>query len=202
MKQHFDPFEFPKGHSPKYYPITNSVLFVDFKESSSKSLTNIEMKQIVTITDAINDMLWNDFNWNEKGKKNDLILMPSGDGYGIAFHPSFKNEIVLDFATSIFRLIHSKEISFSMGIAKGPNIRYMDTNETMNLFGYGVALAQRIAYLASNHQILVHEDFAKEMLMFKTLKKLRAVREPLEGKHGELIKVYNYFLTDKDEEEN
>jgi class 3 adenylate cyclase len=79
-----------------------------------------------------------------------------------------------------------------MGLAEGPNVRYIDKNEVVNLFGYGINLAKRVCDAAEEGQILVAEDFAKDLLNKKHISGLVSLSEPREIKHGQKVVVYNY----------
>ncbi|MFI5331460.1 MAG: adenylate/guanylate cyclase domain-containing protein [Desulfobaccales bacterium] len=194
-KKGFDPFDYPKARIPKYYPVNNIVLFFDIVEFT-KIPTNEEMMRIIQkIENVINSLLWEDYNWNEKNKHNDLILIPTGDGYGIGFHPNFEAEKTLKMASELFvELTTGNGFKIRMGLARGPNVRHLDRNDVPNLFGYGINLANRVMSVALADQVLVHGDLASDILRTGKIKKqeLVAISEPLEIKHGEKIKVYEY----------
>lgn len=153
------------------------------------------MKRIIQrIENVIEDYLWDDYNWNEKRKHNDLILIPTGDGYGIGFHPSINNEKILNIAKELFKhLTKWGDFKIRMGIAKGQNIRHLDHNDKINLFGYGINLASRVVSVTLENQILVHETYAREILVERKIEELVEISEPLIIKHNETIKVYNYY---------
>lgn len=191
-----DPFAYPRDRKiPQYHPINNViVLFFDIV-GFTKNTTNKEMERIIQkIETAINRLLWNDYNWAEKNKHNNLILIPTGDGYGICFHPDIEGTTILYITTELFKSItDEKNINLRMGLAKGPNIRYLDRNGQVNLFGYGINLANRVMSLALDNQILIHEVFAEELHHGEKVTDLIKISEPLKIKHGEEIRVYNYY---------
>lgn len=189
-----DPFDYVKRSRQAYLPLINAVIFFDVV-GFTKDTTNEEMKKIIRrIHDDLTEILINEFYWNEKRKPNDLILIPTGDGYAIGFHTSkFDSEKVLSIATDIFKkLTQNNGIKIRMGITRGPNIRYLDLNENNNLFGFGINIANRIMNLARGNQILIHEDMAKDILRNRKVEELTDVGEfPI--KHGEKVRVFNYF---------
>jgi class 3 adenylate cyclase len=190
-----DPFTYPKGKKqPKYYDVTNVVCFFDVV-GFTKHTTNQDMKKMIKkIEDDMEELLWEDYNWNELRKRNDLILISTGDGYGIGFHPSMNNDKILSIVVELYkRLVNGKIFDIRIGIAKGPNIRHIDWNEKVNLFGYGTNLASRVTNLAAPNQILIHSDYAEELTQIKSMPDLQKVDEPQLIKHGESIVVYNYY---------
>ena len=81
-----------------------------------------------------------------------------------------------------------------MGVAKGPCQVYRDQNEKNNVFGYGINLANRVMSLARENQILIHEDFAKEVLRQRTHNEIHPVPgKRFKIKHGETLTVYNFY---------
>jgi len=190
-----EPYQYPRGKkAPKFLDITNVVCFFDIVGFTKKT-TNQEMKKVIKkIEDDMEELLWEDFNWNERKKRNDLILIPTGDGYGIGFHPSINNDRILSTITDLYkRLVDDDVFKIRMGIAKGPNIRHIDWNEIVNLFGYGINLASRVVNLAAPNQILMHSDYADELLKIKKNPDLHKINEPMQIKHGDAIIVYNYY---------
>lgn len=196
MGKKIDPFDYPRGKKqPRYYDIVNIVCFFDVV-GFTKNTTNQEMKVIISkIQDDMEELLWEDFNWHELRKRNDLILIPTGDGYGVGFHPSMSNDKVLTVCTDLYKRLIKEGTLFMirMGLAKGPNIRFLDWNEHVNLFGYGINLASRVLSVAEPNQILVHSDYAEELKQMKGHPELKQLPEPKEIKHGEHIIVYNLY---------
>lgn len=192
--KHFDPFDYPKGRIPDYHGVVNVVLFVDVV-GFSKDTTNADMKGVIRkFDDAIDEVLEPHYYWAEKRHKNDLILIPTGDGFAVGFHPNFDSKTVLQVAARLFKTLTGKNgFKIRMGIAKGPNMRFLDWNENVNLFGFGINLAKRVMDCAASNQILVHETFANEVRAAERLDELVEIAERKEIKHGETIKVFNYY---------
>src|ERR1041384_848444 len=191
MAKEFDPFLYPKGKIPKYLPVYNAVLFIDVV-GFSKRTTNDDMKDMIRrILAAIEDILDGEYYWGESKGRNHLILIPTGDGLGIGFHPDFDQEKVLQIAIGFFKLLTGRtSIRIRVGIAKGPNVRFLDKNDLPNLFGYGINLARRVVDSARPNEILVHEDFAKDLLRVKRLPNLVEVKKAKRAKHGFRVRVY------------
>lgn len=193
-KRSNDPFLYPHGIAPEYLPANCVVLFFDVV-GFTKHTSHQQMESVITdIHKMIRSLLWNKYCWNEtvEGEKNDLILIPTGDGYAIGFNPiCFTNKEILDEARQIYFYLRGKKIDIRMGIAKGNNIRFKDMNERVNLFGYGINTAKRIMDLALPNQILLHESFAKDVTGGEPNENIISLGEyPI--KHGLTVEVYNY----------
>ncbi len=194
-KKRFDPFDYPKGKIPDYLPVNCAVAFFDVVGFTDDT-TNEEMKNIIrSIHDVIESCLWDEYDWDERkgGKHNDLILIPTGDGCAIGFHPSkFSNDEILQIVKGLYLHLRGKDLSIRIGIAKGNNIRYKDMNDHVNLFGFGINVAARVMDIALENQILVHETFAKDALGGKDKDMFIDFGE-YTIKHGVKINIYNYY---------
>ena len=188
-----DPFKYIKKNVRTSRDVSNPVIFFDVV-GFTKGTTVEEMKRVIRhIEDSLNDLLEPEYYWHEKTKPNDLILIPTGDGYAIGFHPiNFYYENVLSIAVSIFKKItEGNKVKIRMGIATGPNIVHRDLNDHNNLFGFGINMASRIMGLGLDNQILVHEDFAKEIMRTKSIDGLVSIGN-YTIKHEEVAGVFNY----------
>lgn len=195
-KKNKDPFIFIKSENKGIYKSANLVIMFFDIIGFTKNTTNEQMKDCIRgIEASIVDELWDNYNWNEENEKNDLILIPTGDGYSFAFNPTIKNDEVLDIIKKFYcRLISKISFKIRVGVAKGPCQVYRDQNEKNNVFGYGINLANRVMGLARENQILVHADYAKEILQQRTQKELHELAgKQFEIKHGEVINVYNFY---------
>lgn len=195
-KKNTDPFIFIKSENKNIYRnATVVVMFFDIIGFTKKT-TNDQMKDCIRDIEAvITDELWDEYNWNEEDERNDLILIPTGDGYSFAFNPQFKNDEILEIIKKFYcRLTNKIKFPVRMGIAKGPCQVYRDQNDKNNVFGYGINLANRVMHLARDNQILIHEDYALEILRQRTHNEIHeVVGKTFTTKHSEEIKVYNFF---------
>jgi class 3 adenylate cyclase len=193
----FNPKEY---HSKKGHAHTKNlelpILFFDVV-GFSKEMDNEGSKQIVTDMQRVMwDLLENNFYWAEKSKhasKNNLLLIPTGDGYGIAINETKNDDDILWIARKLYRALAEKKINIRMGIAKGRNVVTIDLNENLNIFGYGIVLATRVCNAASDGQILVHSEFAQSLQQDKAMPELTKIKIPFTAKHGLKIHCHNYF---------
>lgn len=195
-KKNQDPFTFIKGQNKQIYKSANLVVMFFDIIGFTKGTTNDEMKDCIRgIEASIVDELWDSYNWNEENEKNDLILIPTGDGYSFAFNPHFSNNDILEIVKKFYcRLITKINFKIRIGIAKGPCQVYNDQNEKNNVFGYGINLANRVMSLAKENQILIHEDLANEILRQRAHAEIHEIKgKVFEIKHGDKLKVYNFY---------
>lgn len=67
-----------------FFLVNVPVLFFDVVGFTRNTNNNSMRKCIRNIEDSMRDLLYEDYNWNERNKSNQLILIPTGDGYAIA----------------------------------------------------------------------------------------------------------------------
>lgn len=194
MTTNFDPFDYPRGRIPAFYRVKNVVILFDVVGFTK--LTVYEMQKTVECIDnVIKELLGEEckFRWNEKRHNNDLILIPTGDGYGIGFNPITNNEKIVYIAAELMkRLSIGNNINIRMGISKGNNIRYWDMNDNANLIGDGINMAARVMSLALENQVLIHQNYIKE-IPNNGKYSIVEVPDALIIKHNKIIKVYNLF---------
>jgi hypothetical protein len=172
-----------------------SVLLFDIvgfsKEPNNRSMMEF-VDQMHTVMD---NLLTPDYTWNEdgvNGDKNDFVLIPTGDGYGIAFHTKRSDQEILNITRDIYQaMAKGGSLKFRMGIAKANNIVTLDLNQNVNVFGVGIVLAARACAAARTGQILVHEYLAKSLLQANAVIELQKV-PTLQVKHELEIDCYNY----------
>lgn len=196
----YDHYQYPapKSGLPKYHLIDkNTILFFDVvKFSGDMSFDRME-NIIIKIEQSI-DKLKRDWSWNIQKElyQNDLILLPTGDGYGIAFNPNiFTDTIVMKIALDLLlRLIKGTGFKIRMGISSGSVVRYLDANDMVNLFGPGVILAYRVMDKAGENQIFVHETVATGLKTISTFSKRLLGPHTINIKHNinEQVYIYKY----------
>lgn len=148
FKNLFDPKEYQvkRGQVPRY-EIQNAILLFDIVGFSADMVNEKMMEIVVDIHTSMWDVLDTSYFWAEKGdnsNKNDLLLIPTGDGYGLAINNLHKDEEILEIAAKLYRRFIKEELKFRMGIAKARNVLTIDLNDNLNIFGYGIVLAARV----------------------------------------------------------
>lgn len=114
-----------------FFSVNVPILFFDVV-GFTKDTTNEAMRKCIrNIEDSMRDILFEDYNWNERNKSNQLILVPTGDGYAIAFESDMSLNKVLDLSAILYKRIISNSEKFKLrfGMAKGPCMVHQDLNE-------------------------------------------------------------------------
>lgn len=196
-KNLFDPGEYQvKGGVVPMKNIEHCILVFDIV-GFSQNMVNDKMLEIVgDIHTAVFETLDPEHYWAEKGSNanlNSLILIPTGDGYGIALNNKQNDEEILVITQKLYGRLKREGLKFRMGIAKGRNVLKIDLNDNLNIFGYGIVLATRVCNLAKEMQILVENGLAESLLQQKEINELQKINEPYEVKHNFKINCYNYY---------
>lgn len=185
-------FRYPKRKRRDYKGMTVTVLFVDIVGFAKRD-TNIQMRGAVEhLENSINDV-FDELEWDLDKKQSDLILIPTGDGYAIGFHPEITDYRVTEYVKKLYVKLRDK-LDIRMGIHKGPNLIYVDLNDNLNMMGFGITLAQRVMSVAEPNQILCGRDFAEPLKRDRGAPELIGPREA-EIKHGDKIVVYDYCIS-------
>jgi class 3 adenylate cyclase len=184
-----------KGHAHRK-SLECPILFFDVV-GFSKDMDNEHAKKLVTdMQNAMWDLLDEEFYWAERRKdaaRNNLLLIPTGDGYGLALDTTENDEQILRIGRKLYKALVGEQITIRMGVAKGRNIVTIDLNENLNIFGYGIVLATRVCDAAGDGQILVHSEFADSLCQDKRIPELQRIRTPFKAKHGRQLFCHNYF---------
>lgn len=184
----------PRLRKGQFFEIDNTTVFIDIVDFAERGQSHKMMRRAVrSLNDTINDVL-GQYEWDleEKGTYNDIILNPTGDGYLIAFSPTIRDVQILEHVKNLFLEIRSYDYSVRIGINKGPNLIFLDLNQTLNIIGWGVVYSQRVLSIAEKNQILCTESFAKPLIDSHGVKDLHYISD-FPTKHGIKIHVYNYF---------
>ncbi len=187
----------PERRQPAFYPIECAVLAFDLVGFTRRTAHAQMREYLETVHRVIDDVLFKEFNWNEdyakSGEHNSLIMIPTGDGYCIAFIPGTDCRTILKVAVDLHKgMTQNDKISIRMGIATGVGMVEEDKNEMPNIFGFNINLATRIMNVAQPNQILLQEDFAN-LLKPHDIPGLVKLPKRYKIKHGQAIYIYNYF---------
>jgi len=156
-----DPFKLPIQTGHNFMSIENVMLVFRVTWGEKSHEYQDLRKMIVKIEQDLHDLMWEEWDWNEKRKINDIIFTAIGDGYSIGFHPKTDNGEILRVATEIVGRIGNNGFKVRAGLTKGLNVRHVDKNELMSVFGPGVTLAFKVCDIAAENEILICDDYAK-----------------------------------------
>ena len=194
MKKEQEPIKKPaKGR--RYYKYESTVAFFDVV-GFSKRATSIGMTGIfVDIQQIVADTFWEDFYWGETNTDNNLILLPTGDGYGICFPRSVEHTSVLGYIRQLWTQFKELNAKVRFGVNYGINYVVEDVNEMPNIIGWGITMAQRAMDIGDSGHILCTAEFARPLE--KDIPQLVKVPWNFPIKHGDTLTIYNYFEKDK-----
>jgi serine/threonine protein kinase len=166
------------------------VLFMDivsYSKLPTDQQTRIykQLQQVVTGTEAF-----------QKAKASrQLVSRSTGDGMALVFFsgPRAPAECALEIARGLHTL---PEIKLRIGINSGPVYRVKDVNETVDVAGAGINMAQRVMDSGDAGHILLSKSVAD------VLKELSEWRESIHDlgvhkvKHGVEVHLFNLYVSE------
>lgn len=141
-----------------------------------------ELQQIVSGTET----------FQRSKASNQLISRSTGDGMALVFFtgPITATECAIEIARALRTRPH---IGLRLGINSGPVYRVKDLNETIDVAGAGINMAQRVMDCGDAGHILLSKSSAD------VLKELSEWRERIHDigehkvKHGVSVRLYNFY---------
>lgn len=128
------------------------------------------VRAVETLETEIDFALGPYFHWGEMGKRevegerNDILLLSTGDGYVVAFSQGMDDLIALGHLVNLYKQFRKQKLVITLGINKGKNYVVGNTNERVNIVGWGINLAVRAQQFAEKNQIICTEHFANSIL--------------------------------------
>lgn len=210
------------GIITKQNRVTNmQVVFLDI-EKYSKRRTSMQVSLIDQFTNILNKALvqvgkdYLDYvQKNGLNFKNDIILIPTGDGAAVVFPFEALPSIHLDYAKTILSEIfiinssnrceefmsagwcncHSN-LNVRIGIAEGKGIIYEDVNGNYNVAGNVINMSSRVMGMADRNQIIFTKDAYDQLIDLidiPDLYKEFIEYSDVEIKHGTKISLYHFI---------
>lgn len=173
-----------------YRFIDNTTVFLDIV-GFTKLGDNDEMRRAIQELHNVIATVLTRLEWDLEDKDNDVIMIPSGDGYGIAFCDEIQDEEILEYVVKLYKGI-TRSMKIRIGVSKGPNVVFQDLNDKLNIIGWGINRAQRVMTVAEENQILCDASFAEHFLKVKKGDGLIKVGKA-KVKHGEELTIYNFY---------
>jgi len=174
--------------SPAELPVEIAhVLLIDFV-GYSKLLVNEqiecvqELNRIVRSTESFSDA--------EKGGK--LIRVATGDGMALLF---FRNPVEpVRCALEIAQTLRAHpQIRLRMGIHSGPVNSVRDVNDSINVAGAGINIAQRVMDCGDAGHILLSDHVATDLVHYRQWQPYLHDLGECEVKHGLRLRVFNLY---------
>jgi class 3 adenylate cyclase len=142
---------------------TFSVIFTDIVQFTQFGDNRKLRKGVRSLQNAIVD-IFEELHWDEPGRDNEVVMLPTGDGYGIAFDSGISDVDILTYAVELSNTLKEEGYPIRVGINKGPCFVYKDLNDHLNLVGWGIIDAERAMSCGEKNHILCTKDFAKQCL--------------------------------------
>jgi hypothetical protein len=143
-----------------------SVFYVDVIRFTHFGDNSALRKVFRSLQFAIID-IFEELHWDEPGRENDLVMLPTGDGYGVAFEAWISDIDILRYAVKLSNVMRSEGYPVRIGINKGPCFVHTDLNDHLNLVGWGIIDAANTVSCGDKNHILCTNEFAKVCLDMK-----------------------------------
>src|SRR5260370_34359298 len=126
-------------------------------------------------------------NAEEKGK---LIRVPTGDGMALLFFRSPEEPVRCALEISQ-KLKESSTVRLRMGIHSGPVNQVRDVNDTINVAGSGINVAQRVMDCGDAGHILLSKHVADDLVQYRHWQPYLHDLGEYEVKHGLRLHLFN-----------
>jgi class 3 adenylate cyclase len=137
-----------------------AVLFLDVVAFSSLERLRDMTTKVAELQSSVFSVLNPHYKWDETKTHNEIIVIPTGDGYAVAFHRMVDREEVMKRVSEIYYLLrYERKMEIRMGLSRGLHTCFIDLNDNLNLIGDGIIRAQRAMTLAAPHQIFCTGEF-------------------------------------------
>jgi TolB-like protein/Tfp pilus assembly protein PilF len=128
-------------------------------------------------------------NAEEKGK---LIRVPTGDGMALLFFRSPEEPVRCALEISQ-KLRENSTIRLRMGIHSGPVNQVRDVNDTINVAGTGINVAQRVMDCGDAGHILLSKHVADDLMQYRQWQPYLHDLGECEVKHGLRLNIVNLY---------
>jgi class 3 adenylate cyclase len=156
-------FNYLKLATPgRFLQRTVTILFIDII-SFTRYGDNAAMKEAIrTLEATISDVL-ESLEWDIENDDNDAVMLPTTDGYGVAFSAEIHDGNILGYAAEISNKLKNRGMPVRIGINKGPCFVCKDLNGRLNLTGWGVVGAKQTVACGGKNHILCTATFAESV---------------------------------------
>ena len=128
-------------------------------------------------------------NAEENGK---LIRVPTGDGMALLFFRSPEEPVRCALEISE-KLKENSNIQLRMGIHSGPVNQVRDVNDTLNVAGTGINVAQRVMDCGDAGHILLSKHVADDLAQYRHWRPYLQDLGECEVKHGLRLGIFNLY---------
>lgn len=166
------------------------VLFTDIVAYST--LATDEQARILRI---LQDVVLGTAEVGRARAQDKLITIPTGDGIALVF---FNDPMApVQCAMEIGRALKGyPEVKVRMGIHSGPVDKIVDVNDSVNVAGAGINMAQRVMDSGDAGHILVSRRVAEDLAQYSTWQPFLHDLKEVEVKHGVRMHMFNLYTED------
>ena len=166
------------------------VLFIDIV-GFSKHLINEQR----ALLDTLNRIVRNTSPCRREEATGKLRKIPTSDGLALVFYTALKEPV--ECALEIARAnIEHTELELRMGVHTGLVSGVIDVNESANVAGAGINMAQRIMDCGDGGHILLSKRVAEDLEQYGDWKPHLHDLGEIEVKHGVRVQVVNLYTED------
>src|SRR5262249_51009732 len=166
------------------------VLFIDII-GFSKRLINEQR----ALLDTLNRIVRNTSPFRNEEATGKLKKIPTSDGLALVFYTAKKEPV--ECALEIARAnIEHTELELRMGVHTGLVSSVIDVNQSANVAGAGINMAQRIMDCGDGGHILLSKRVAEDLEQYPNWKPHLHDLGEIEVKHGVRVQVVNLYTED------
>src|SRR5215475_12963203 len=166
------------------------VLFIDIV-GFSKHLINEQR----ALLDTLNRIVRNTTPFRREEATGKLRKIPTSDGMALVFYTAKKEPVECALEIARANLEHT-ELGLRMGVSTGLVSGVIDVNESANVAGAGINMAQRIMDCGDGGHILLSKRVAEDLEQYGEWKPHLHDLGEIEVKHGVRVQVVNLYKED------
>jgi TolB-like protein/class 3 adenylate cyclase len=171
------------------------VLFIDIV-GFSKHLINEQR----ALLETLNQIVRNTSPFRREEATGKLTKIPTSDGLALVFYTAKKEPV--ECALEIARAnIEHTELELRMGVHTGLVSSVIDVNESANVAGAGINMAQRIMDCGDRGHLLLSKRVAEDLEQYGDWKRCLHDLGEIEVKHGVRVQVVNLYTEELDNAE-
>jgi TolB-like protein/class 3 adenylate cyclase/Tfp pilus assembly protein PilF len=155
------------------------------------SYSRLLVDEQITAVQQLNAVVRSTEAFRAAEKRGQLIRVPTGDGLALVFFrsPEEPARCALEIAEE---LRHTGAFELRMGIHSGPVNQVRDVNDSVNVAGAGINLAQRIMDCGDAGHILLSKRVAEDLAEYRQWQPYLHDLGQCEVKHGLRLHIFNF----------
>ena len=153
------------------------------------------MNEQIELLQRLNQIVRDAESFREAEKCGKLVRLPTGDGMALLFFRSPEEPVqcALEISRELKKYPH---IQLRMGVHSGPVNQVRDVNDTVNVAGAGINVAQRVMDCGEAGHILVSKHVADDLSEYRHWQPYLRDLGEYEAKHGLRLHIFNFCKDD------